>query len=86
MQIASDEYIESMQQPFRNRGYVKGSIGIINSDAQNNAKVSDSTNLLYVSNVSKLFEDGTVSRLYAFPEQKFSKVDGKMYFPPETNS
>lgn len=86
MQIASDEYIESMQQPFRNRGYVKGSIGIINSDAQNSAKVSDSTNLLYVSNVSKLFEDGTVSRLYAFPEQKFSKVDGKMYFPPETNS
>ena len=86
MQIASDGYIGSMQQPFRNRGYVKGSIGIINSEAQGNAQISDSTELLYVSNTSKVFEDGAVSQVYAFPEQKFSKVDGTMYFPPETNS
>ena len=37
MQAVSDAYIESMIEPFRNRGYIKGSIGIINSEAQNNA-------------------------------------------------
>ncbi len=33
MQQASDKYIESMKLPFRNRAYIRGSIGIINSEA-----------------------------------------------------
>lgn len=43
MQKASDKYIESMKLPFRNRAYIRGSIGIINSEAQKTAKFSDDT-------------------------------------------
>ena len=55
MQMASKEYIESMKLPFRNRGYVKVSIGVVNSDAQNNAKVTN-TELLYMENKEKQFD------------------------------
>ena len=85
MQMASKEYIESMKLPFRNRGYVKVSIGVVNSDAQNNAKVTN-TELLYLANKEKPFDGYDVNKIYATCEQNFSKVDGTMYFPPRKDS
>lgn len=87
MQAVSDAYIESMREPFRNRGYIKGSIGIINSEAQNNAVADDkNNNFTYFSNAKKPFTSYSVSQLYATTEQDFSKLDGSMYFLPKEDS
>ena len=87
MQPASDEYIESMKRPFRNRGYIRGTIGIINSEAQRNAKIDDKGNsLTYFSNKIKPFSDYSVTQVYATAEEDFSKVDGSMYFLPKQNA
>ena len=87
MQAVSDAYIESMSEPFRNRGYIKGSIGIINSEAQNNAVADDkNNNFTYFSNAKKPFTSYSVSQLYATTEQDFSKLDGSMYFLPKEDS
>ena len=87
MQPASDEYIESMKQPFRNRGYIRGTIGIINSEAQRNAQIDDKGNsLTYFSNKIKPFTDYSVTQVYATAEEDFSKVDGSMYFLPKQNA
>ena len=83
MQAVSDAYIESMSKPFRNRAYIKGSIGIINSDAHNNASVKNSNNsFAYFSNGEKPFTSYSVNQVYATGEQNFSKVDGSMFFLP----
>ena len=87
MQAVSDAYIESMSEPFRNRGYIKGSIGIINSEAQNNAVAdNENNNFTYFSNSKKPFTSYAVSQLYATSEQDFSKIDGSMYFLPREDS
>ena len=49
MQLVSKEYKEAMQLPFRNRAYIRVSIGVVNSDAQNNAVLDDDTELTYYS-------------------------------------
>lgn len=86
MQLASEKYIEAMKQPLRNRAYIKVSIGVVNSDAQNNAAVDVRENpLTFFSNPQKPFDGYTVSKVYATAEQDFSKVDGSMYFLPEQN-
>lgn len=87
MQIVSDKYIESMATPFRNRAYMRGTVGIINSDAQNNATVDNGKNqLTYFSDKKKPFVDELPNRIYATAEQNFSKLDGSMYFLPKENS
>lgn len=83
MQLASKEYKEEMQQPFRNRAYIRVSIGVVNSDAQNNAVLDKETELTYYSDGKKPFDGYTVSKPYATAEQNFSKVDGSMYFLPK---
>lgn len=83
MQLASKEYKEAMQQPFRNRAYIRVSIGVVNSDAQNNAVLDKETELTYYSDGKKPFDGYTVSKPYATAEQNFSKVDGSMYFLPK---
>lgn len=87
MQAVSDDYIESMKKPYRsNRAYIRGTIGIINSDAQNSATVENEKNsFTYFSDTKKPFENNKVSRVYATAEQDFSKVDGSMYFLPKEN-
>ncbi len=86
MQLASENYIEAMKQPLRNRAYIKVSIGVVNSNAQNNAAViTKESPLTYFSNAQKPFDGYTVSKIYATAEQDFSKVDGSMYFLPEQN-
>ena len=83
MQLASKEYKEAMQLPFRNRAYIRVSIGVVNSDAQNNASLDEETELTYYSDGKKPFDGYTVTKPYATAEQNFSKVDGSMYFLPK---
>ncbi len=84
MQLASNAYIEAMKQPIRNRGYIKVSIGIVNSDAQNNAKLQVAESpVTYFSDIKKPFDGFGVGKIYATAEQDFSHVDGTMYFLPK---
>lgn len=85
MQACSQEYKEAMKQPgFRNRGYIKVYIGVINSEAQKRANVNDERNsFTYFSNLTKPFDGYEPETLYATQEQNFSRVDGSMYFLPE---
>lgn len=83
MQTASKEYIQAMKQPFRNREYIKVTIGVVNSDAQNNVVLDDETELTYFADGRKPFEGYTVDKVYATSEQDFSHVDGTMYFLPQ---
>lgn len=83
MQLVSKEYKEAMQLPFRNRAYIRVSIGVVNSDAQNNAALDEETELTYYSDGKKPFDGYTVTKPYATAEQNFSKVDGSMYFLPK---
>lgn len=84
MQNVSREYKESMRGIGRNRGYIKATIGIVNSKAQDTAEVKpESNNLLYFSNVRAPFHGGVADKIYAMPEEDFSRVDGTMYFAPE---
>lgn len=85
MQNTSQKYKESMRGPNRNRGYIRATIGIVNSQAQENAAVNPEENdLLYFSDVKAPFLGSYVEKPYAMPEQDFSRVDGTMYFaPPE---
>ena len=87
MQNASKEYKESMRQPNRNRGYIRVSIGVVNSDAQKNVSADDSrNNFTYYSNTKNLFNGYSVSQQYATCERDFTKVDGSMYFLPKKSS
>ncbi len=85
MQEVSQAYIDSMKQPFLNRGYIKGSIGIINSEAQESATVQD-VGQIYFSNDTDIFNAKSISKPYVTCEQYWSKVDSTMYFAPEQDS
>ncbi len=87
MQSVSREYKESMRGIGRNRGYIKATIGIVNSKAQEEAEVlPDRNNLLYFSNLRAPFNSGVVDRIYAMPEENFSRIDNTMYFAPDENA
>lgn len=87
MQNVSRQYKESMRGIYRGRGYIKATIGVVNSDAQENANIKkDLNNLLYFSDVSAPFTGAQVERIYAMPEEDFSRVDGTMYFAPDKDS
>lgn len=86
MQKVSREYKESMKSPFRNRGYIKATIGIINTDAQDNIRApAEQNSFTYFSDSKKIFTGYEVEKIYATSEQEFSKVDGSMYFLPIDN-
>lgn len=86
MQSASNAYVESMAQPFRNRAYIQGSIGIINSEAQDSATANTSkSKLIYFSDKTLAFQNPTINQRYATGEENVSKTDGSMFFlPPST--
>ena len=86
MQKVSDAYKKSIKQLPRNRGYIRATIGIVNSDAQDKVKVAEENNFAYFSNVLKPFKGYTVEKMYATAEQDFSKVDGTMFFLPAESS
>ena len=87
MQNASKEYKESMKQPYRNRGYIRVSIGVVNSDAQKNASADDPrNNFTYYSNTKNLFNGYTVTKPYGTCERDYTRTDGSMYFLPKQSS
>lgn len=87
MQNVSRQYKESMRGIGRNRGYIKATIGIVNSKAQESAEIkAENNDLLYFSNVRAPFSGEQVERPYAMAEENFSRVDGTMFFPPEEDS
>lgn len=87
MQKVSKEYKEAMKKPFRNRGYIKATIGIINRDAQDNLVAPEAkNNFTYFSDSQKVFTGYEVEKIYATAEHEFSKVDGSMYFLPISNN
>lgn len=86
MQKVSKAYKESMKSPLRNRGYIKATIGIINTDAQDNIRApAEQNSLTHFSDAEKIFNGYEVEKIYATAEQDFSKVDGSMYFLPVEN-
>lgn len=86
MQNVSKAYKQSMKAIGRNRGYIKATLGIINSEAQDNVEVNEQTNVTYYSDIAKPFNAYTVDKVYATAEQDFSHVDGSMYFLPKQSS
>lgn len=86
MQTVSKEYKKSISQPLRNRGYIKVTIGVVNSDAQKSVSVEED-NLAYFANPTAPLDGIVPTRIYGTCEKNFSKVDGSMYFlPPEGSS
>ena len=85
MQNVSNDYKNSINQIGRNRGYIKVTIGIVNTEAQNTIKVKDTSVLTYYSNTNILRGD-IVKNPYATCEEGWTKVDGSMYFLPTENS
>ena len=86
MQKVSKDYKESMKKPFRNRGYIKATIGIINQDAQDDINAhKELNNFTDFSDTRKIFEGYEVERVYATTEKDFSRLDGEMYFLPIEN-
>ena len=84
MQIVSKAYKEAISKPMRNRGYIKVSIGVINSDAQKSISAEDSRNdFAYFADASAPLNGIIPTKIYATPETNFSKVDGSMYFVPD---
>ena len=67
----------------RNRGYIRATIGIVNSEAQENIASSKTNNLAYFSNVINPFKGYVVDKPYATAEENYSKIDGTMYFLPK---
>lgn len=87
MQNASMAYQRAMKDPFRNRGYIKAKIGVINKEAQKTVTVKDGrNNFAWFSDIKKPFDDYPVERIYATAEQDFTKLDGSMYFAPDEDS
>lgn len=83
MQNVSKDYKSSMKEIYRNRGYIRISIGVINSQAQKNISADDpNNNLTYFSDTKKIFNGYSVNNVYATAEENFSKVDGSMFFLP----
>lgn len=85
-----------MKSNLRNPGYIKVSMGLINEDAQNDAKMNDtyssSYNTLYFSKSDRLFELGknklTKDDAYATLETNFIRVNSgsnRCSFPPREN-
>ena len=72
---------------WRNIGYIKVYIGVVNKEAQKRASAADSRNsFTYFSNPSKPFDAYVVDHVYATAEENFSAVDGSMYFLPEAEN
>ena len=82
MQKVSPEYVESMKSIGRNRGYIKVTLGIVNSKAQEDIELSDTTDLAYFSQ-NEVTNGSDVTQPYVTCEENFSKVDGSMYFLPK---
>ena len=81
MQKTSKEYKESMKSQLRNRSYMMISFGLINQEAQANARI-EGDDFAYYSTKDNMFGQRTDDVVYATLEEEFTKVDGSMFFLP----
>lgn len=81
MQNVSKAYKESMKSALRERSYIMVSLGLINQEAQANARITN-TNFAYYAKIEGLFKEQTDDIIYATLEENFTKVDETMLFPP----
>lgn len=85
MQSVSQAYKDSMKHALRERGYLTVYIGVVNLEAQKSAHVNEDE-VFYLSGVKQPFTGQMPDKLYALPEENFSKLDGSMFFEPESGS
>lgn len=85
MQKVSKAYKDSMKSSLRERAYIMLSFGLVNQEAQANARV-DSGNFSYYSNQKNVFGEKDDSTIYATLEENFTRVDGSMFFLPRHTS
>lgn len=83
MQSVSQAYKNSMKQALRERGYLTVYMGVINLEAQKGAHVN-AAEVNSLSGITQPFTGQIPDRFYATAEQNFAKVDGSMFFEPET--
>lgn len=81
MQKVSKAYAESMKDSLRERGYIMISFGVVNQEAQANARV-EAGNFAYFSNEKNLFGGLDDLTVYATLEENQTRVDGSMFFLP----
>lgn len=81
MRQVSSEYKDVMNRKIRNRAYVSVGLGIVNQDAQKDAKVT--SNLAEWCNPNPIFDSESNTVIYATMEQDYFKTDGSMIFLPE---
>ncbi|MCM1224191.1 MAG: hypothetical protein NC548_58035, partial [Lachnospiraceae bacterium] len=85
MQKVSNLYKESMKDSLRERGYIMISFGVVNQEAQANARV-EKGNFAHYSNEKNLFGGLDDLTVYATLEENFTRVDGSMFFLPRQSS
>ena len=85
MYQTSQEYKESMKRPVRNQSYMKIQLGLINQEAQQTARLSDTNKYNDFSDAESIFNQHTVRR-YATYESNFWKANGISFFLPEKKS
>lgn len=83
MQSVSQAYKNSMKQALRERGYLTVYMGVINLEAQKGAHVN-AAEVNSLSGITQPFTGQIPDKFYATAEQNFAKVDGSMFFEPET--
>lgn len=81
MYNASRQFKNCMKAPLRNRAHIQISIGVINSLAQSNGKIT--SGLAPWSNERSVWKANTVGTQYATFEDNFFKADGSQYLLPE---
>lgn len=86
MQNVSKKYKESMKSLNRNRGYIKATIGLVNSRAQNEIKLDKQTKTVAYSNDIAPFDGEEVTRIYATAEPGIAVLDGNAFFLPRTGT
>lgn len=63
----------------RNRGYIKATIGLVNSRAQNEIKLDKQTKTVEYSNDIAPFDGEEVTRIYATAEPGIAVLDGNAF-------
>lgn len=81
MQRVSKAYKKSMKSSLRERAYIMISFGLMNQEAQANARIQNGDFAVF-SNNGTVFRERKDALAYATLEENFTRVDGSMYFLP----
>lgn len=78
----SKKYKKMMSNPIRERAYASVGIGVVNQDAQEDAKA---TGVFSYYSQGNIFDTNQLKIDYAAFDERYLKTDGSMYFVPENN-